>query len=101
MEKLAPLTDTFYENDFSSSSLLKNKGPNLTSEMLFNEFGDNYKGMIQKILQKSQIIDLDALFRILSEACELSKTVIKMEEVISFLLQSELAYMTNAFNFVL
>ena len=50
LEKLAPLTDTFYENDFSSSSLLKNQGPNITAEMLSRDFGKDYKAMIQKIL---------------------------------------------------
>lgn len=39
IDRLAPLSDQVFENDFSSSSLLKNQGPNLTAEMLSQEFG--------------------------------------------------------------
>jgi hypothetical protein len=46
MDKIAPISDVFLENDFSSSSLLKNKGPNLTAELLYNKCGSDVQGMI-------------------------------------------------------
>jgi hypothetical protein len=53
MDKIAPIFDVKTENDFSSSSLLKNQGPNLTAELLYDKYissGSDVKEIITLIL---------------------------------------------------
>ena len=66
LDKLAPMSSDARESqDFSTASLLKFEGPNLTSEILCQECGSDYKKMVMMILQRCQIIDLKTLLRIL------------------------------------
>ena len=60
---LAPL---FQANDFSTATLMKNEGSNLTAEKLAELTVPN---MIDRILQKTGLIGIERLMRILTDAC--------------------------------
>lgn len=60
---MAPLDQT---NDFSTAALMKNKGPNLTSDYLSTL---SVEQMILEIVSKAGLIDYERVFRILKEAC--------------------------------
>jgi len=64
---LAPFDNT---EDFSTASILKNKGQNLTVEILA---GMSPIKMLETILRKAGIIDLERLVRLMLSACKLSK----------------------------
>lgn len=53
-------------SDFSTASLLKNTGTNLTASKLSQEAGRDFKIMILRIMQKKNVMSLTALKRILS-----------------------------------
>lgn len=70
---LAPFDDT---EDFSTASLLKNKGSNLTLENL-----GKLKPMeiVKEIIKKAGIVDYERLLRILKSACHYSKQPLPKE----------------------
>lgn len=64
---LAPF-DT--SEDYSTASMLKNKGPNLTMEMLA---GLSVEDIVIEIIKKAGIIDYERLVRLMKSACHLAK----------------------------
>lgn len=64
---LAPFDNT---EDYSTASLMKNKGPNLTLEFLAPLTVDQ---MVRELLKKGSLIDYERLVRILKGACDLGK----------------------------
>jgi len=58
LKNLAPFSSEATDKDFSSSSLLKHKGPNITGEILANEAKNDWKKMILLILQRCNVINL-------------------------------------------
>ena len=73
---IAPYDDT---EDYSTASLLKNSGPNLTMEYLAKLSIDE---MIQEILRKAGFIDYERLVRILRSACNVAKKPFPKEAVL-------------------
>ena len=57
--------------DYSTASMLKNKGPNLTIELLaaLSSPGE----IVAEILRKAGIIDYERLVRLMKSACRLGK----------------------------
>ena len=70
---IAPFDDT---EDFSTASLLKNKGSNLTLENLGKL---NPMEIVKEILKKAAIIDYERLVRIFKAACHFSKQTLPRE----------------------
>lgn len=64
---MAPLDN---EEDFSTSSLLKNKGSNLTQEYLASL---SVTQMLETLLKKVGIIELERLAKVMVSVCKLSK----------------------------
>jgi hypothetical protein len=64
---LAPF-DT--SEDYSTASMLKNKGTNLTMEMLA---GLSVEEIVIEIIKKAGIIDYERLVRLMKSACHLGK----------------------------
>ena len=64
---LAPFDQT---EDYSTASQLKNKGPNLTMEVLASL---SVEEIIKELLVKASIIDYERLIRLLISACKLGK----------------------------
>lgn len=56
--------------DYSTASMLKNKGPNLTIEMLA---GLSVEEIVIEIIKKAGIIDYERLIRLMKSACHLAK----------------------------
>ena len=71
LDELAPLSSISTENDFSTASIQRLQGPNLTADILRNECKD-YSEMALKVLQKCPVLDFDTLVRIVEESCELT-----------------------------
>ena len=70
---LAPFDNT---EDFSTASLLKNKGANLTLENLANLSPEQ---MVREILKKAGILEYERLVRIFRTACNLAKKPLPKE----------------------
>jgi hypothetical protein len=70
LDDLAPLSSISTENDFSTASIQRLQGPNLTGDIL-RAGCKNYAEMALKILQKCPVLDFDNLVRIVEEASEL------------------------------
>jgi hypothetical protein len=64
---LAPFDKT---EDYSTASMLKNKGPNLTMEMLA---ALSVEQIVQEILKKASIVDYERLVRLLKSASSIAK----------------------------
>ena len=64
---LAPFDNT---EDYSTASLMKNKGPNLTVEILASL---TVEQMVEEILRKAGLLDYKRLVRILKNACYIAK----------------------------
>jgi hypothetical protein len=80
---LAPFDNT---EDYSTASLMKNKGPNLTLESLAILSVDQ---MVRELLKKASLIDYKRLVRLLKGACDLGKKQMPKEsELISTLINS-------------
>lgn len=73
-DQLAPFDTT---EDHSTASMLKNKGPNLTMEMLSKLSAVD---ILQRILTKASIIDFERLARLLKTAFSLAKYTIPLED---------------------
>eukprot|EP00347_Sterkiella_histriomuscorum_P010732 403375132 len=86
---LAPFDNT---EDFSTSSLQKNKGPNLTIEFLALL---PFQQMLETILRKAGIIDFERLVRILTNACKLSKQQMLSHHDLLNLLLTKYCYLTQ------
>lgn len=63
LDEVAPIDHT---NDFSTAALMKNQGPNLTSEYLATLSVDK---MLEEIIKKAGLIDFERIVRIMKEAC--------------------------------
>jgi hypothetical protein len=59
------LAPTYKVNDFSTESLLRNTGNNLTGEVLSQL---TITKMIERVLQKAGVIGVDRLLRVLNDA---------------------------------
>jgi hypothetical protein len=70
LDELAPMSSISTENDFSTASIQRLQGPNLTADILRNECKD-YSEMALKVLQKCPVLDYDTLVRIVEESSEL------------------------------
>ncbi len=67
-DQLAPF-DT--DEDYSTASMLKNKGPNLTVEKLAALTG--VEEIVTEIIKKAGVIDYERLVRLMKSACHLGK----------------------------
>lgn len=67
LDEVAPIDHT---NDFSTAALMKNQGPNLTSDYLSQL---SVEKMLEEIIVKAGLIDLERIVRTMKEACQLSK----------------------------
>lgn len=86
---IAPFDDT---EDFSTASLLKNKGTNLTLENLGKL---NPMEMVKEILKKVGIVDYERLVRIFKEACHYSKQALPKESELIHALVSNLCLISE------
>jgi len=88
-DKLAPFD---VAEDFSTASLMKNKGPNLTMEGLG---ALSVEQMVREVLKKASIIDYERLCRIVKGACDLSKQELTKEKELIDSLVSTLCLVTS------
>jgi hypothetical protein len=88
-DKLAPFD---VAEDFSTASLMKNKGPNLTMEGLG---ALPVEQMVREVLKKASIVDYERLVRIVKGACDLSKQVLPKERDLIDSLVSTLCLVTS------
>ncbi|TNV81381.1 hypothetical protein FGO68_gene8998 [Halteria grandinella] len=86
---IAPFDDT---EDFSTASLLKNKGTNLTLENLGKLAPME---MVKEILKKAGIVDYERLVRIFKEACHYSKQALPKESELIHALVTNLCLITE------
>lgn len=56
--------------DYSTASMLKNKGPNLTMEKLA---GMSIEQSVIEIIKKAGVIDYERLVRLMKSACSIAK----------------------------
>ena len=70
---LAPFDNT---EDYSTASLLKNKGPALTMEVLA---ALTVEQMVEELIKKAGVIDFERLLRLLSSACAMAKKPLPKE----------------------
>ena len=71
-------------NDFSTASLQKNEGQNLSAYKL-NKF-DGYRQQIMNILQKQNVLDLTTLKRILCEVQKMQGSIVSTAQMLDYLL---------------
>jgi hypothetical protein len=73
---LAPFDNT---EDYSTASMLKNKGSNLTMEMLSKMSSQD---IVIKVLTKASIIDYERLLRLVKTAFSLAKYKFQSEDLL-------------------
>ena len=88
-DQLAPFD---VAEDYSTASLMKNKGPNLSMEKLSALSVDQ---IVREILIKASIIDYERLIRLLKSACDLSKKPMPREQDLISSLISNLCLVTS------
>ena len=71
IDVLAPF-DT-QPNDFSTSAIQKNLGPNLNAEKLLRECGGDLAKIVLRVMQKCQVLNLSAIERVVREVLLMAK----------------------------
>jgi hypothetical protein len=71
---------------------MKNQGPNLTSEGLYEECKGDFKKICIRVLQKCEVIGLTTLKRIINNAMALANQDITTKQLLDYVLKDEIVH---------